>query len=103
MSGKLHQHEKVTLHEEPSLVAYCATYFALMALLVVTVFVAFVPLGAFNISAAMAVALVKAALVLWYFMHLRSSPKLVLLFLFAAIAMLAVGAVLTFSDYVTRG
>ncbi len=102
MSRKLYQHETVATHGEASLVAYVVTYVALMGLLGATVAVAFVPLGAFNVPAAMTIATIKASLVLWYFMHLRSSPKLVLLFLIAALAMLVVGAVLTFADYVTR-
>ena len=46
-------------------------WIALLALTVITVAVAGVPLGSFNLGVAMAIATVKATLVLLYFMHMR--------------------------------
>ena len=102
MSDVIKQHDKVVDSHEPSLTAYIGVFIALMGLLVVTVYVAFVHLGAFNLPVAMLIASVKACLVIWYFMHLRSSPRLVLVFVIAAVIMLAIGAILLFADYATR-
>lgn len=102
MSDQIKQHEKVVDSHEPSVLAYSVVYLALMALLFVTVYVAYIHLGRFNLAAAMVIATVKACLVIWYFMHLRSSPRLVLVFVIAAIVMLFIGAILLFADYATR-
>jgi cytochrome c oxidase subunit IV len=65
---------------------------ALLFLTVVTVAVTYVDLGNFNIMAAMLIAVVKAALVVLYFMHLRwdspfNSVILISSLLFVAIFM----------------
>lgn len=49
---------------------YLYTFGALVALTTLTLLLSFVPLGAWAMPAAMAIALVKAVLVALYFMHL---------------------------------
>lgn len=81
---------------------YAAVLAALLVLLGVTLGVALVDLGPWNVVVAMAVASVKAFLVMVYFMHLRFSKALVVIFAVAGFLWLVVLIVLTMSDYVTR-
>lgn len=82
---------------------YYLTYVALLALLAATVGVAYVNLGHFNLPVALAIAAVKAGLVLWFFMHLRDSPRIVVLFLAAGLFILFIATLFTMADYLTRG
>jgi len=80
-------------------------YIWLMVLLVATVAAALVPwfhVGNFNIVIAMAIAITKAAMVVWIFMHVRDSGRLVWIFAVAAFVWLGIMVLLTFSDYLTR-
>ena len=74
----------------------------LLVLTAVTVGIAQVDLGDANTAVAVAVATVKALLVVLYFMHLRESPYLTWVFVGSSIIMLVVLFVLTFQDYGTR-
>jgi len=69
---------------------------ALLALTFVTVAITWVPLGEFNLIAALAIALVKASLVALYFMHLRWDRPFNAVILLSALAlvMLFVGLAL---------
>ena len=80
--------------------AYYRVAAALMALLVVTVAVAYVNLGPLNPVVAMLVAAVKAALVAAVFMHLRFSSPMMRVFASAGIIWLAIliARVLTFAS-----
>ena len=82
--------------------AYTYTYVALMGLLGLTVGAWFIDLGAANIFVAMAIALAKAFLVIWIFMHVREGGDLVWVYVCAGIAWLTIATVLTFADYLTR-
>lgn len=80
------------------------TIFAiLLALLVLTVAVAYVDLGPLGLPVAMAIATVKAALILMYFMHVKFNPPLVWIFSSAAFFWLLILLALTFNDFLTRG
>lgn len=94
--------DKFSEKEEISTKAQWLVYFILLALLVITVGVAYIPLGQFNLIFAITVALIKAALVVWYFMHLRETQRLIGIFFGSSVFMLAVAALLTFTDYFTR-
>jgi cytochrome c oxidase subunit 4 len=79
--------------------------FVLLALLVLTIatyLAAKVDLGKLNIILAFAIASVKAALVVLYFMHARYSSRLTRVVIGAGLGWLAILLTLTFSDYVTR-
>lgn len=82
---------------------YYLVFAALLALTLVTAGAAFVDLGAqWNNLAALAIATIKAILVATYFMHLRHSPRLTLLFAGAGLIWLAHLLVFSFADYLTR-
>jgi cytochrome c oxidase subunit IV len=82
---------------------YVGIFLSLMVLTAATVGAAYVNLGPFNIVIALAIATVKATLVVLYFMHARYSPKRTQLVIICAIFWLAVMLALTLSDYSTRG
>ena len=90
-------------HHIASLGMYFGVFIALMILTVVTVAVSRVDLGAMNTIVAMAVAIVKASLVILFFMHVIQSTRLTWVVILAAVLWLAVLFVLTFADYLTRG
>ena len=85
-------------------VGYMIVLVILMLLTVLTVGLSFLPRRAAHIVAGQAIAVVKASLVVLFFMHvLRSSAQtraviVVTIFWFVAVLM-----ALTFSDYFTRG
>jgi cytochrome c oxidase subunit 4 len=75
---------------------------ALLALLTLTLMLAYAPLGAMSIVVALGIATAKASLVLLLFMELRTSSNLVRLAAAAGAIWLLVLFLLTVSDYVTR-
>ena len=81
---------------------YVGIFLALMVLTAATVAAAYVNLGPFNIVIALAIASVKATLVVLYFMHARYSPNRTHMVIIAAVFWLAIMLALTLSDYVTR-
>ena len=87
-----------------SLRTYLVIFAALMLLLVLTVVAAFkVHLGSANILLALIIAIVKAALVVLWFMHVLYASRLTKIFVSAAFLWLAILFAFTFSDYLTRG
>jgi len=72
---------------------------ALMLLLAATTASAFVPLGSFNIVVSLAIAIIKALIVLLVFMELRASKGLVRAFAAAGFFWLLIMIVLTGADY----
>lgn len=86
-----------------SLRMYLIIFAALMVLLVVTVMAAFwIDLGNANILVALLIAMVKAALVVLFFMHVKYASRLTKIFVSAAFLWLAILFAFTFSDYLTR-
>ena len=71
-------------------------------LLVITVAVAFVNLGNFNLPLALAIAVVKGALIIMYFMEVKYQSKLVWVFASSSFVFLLIMLVLTMNDYLTR-
>lgn len=82
---------------------YIGVFMALLVLTGTTVAVAFVDLGPLNNVVAMAVATLKATLVILFFMHVRYSSKLIGLVVVSGVLWLAIMVGLTFVDYATRG
>jgi len=82
---------------------YYAIFVSLMVLTFATVGLAFVNLGMFNVTVALAVAVTKAALVVMFFMHMKYSSPLIKLVGFAAMVWLGMLLLITLSDYLTRG
>jgi cytochrome c oxidase subunit 4 len=83
---------------------YYIVFAALLALTLATTGAAFVDLGArLNTIVGFTIAIVKALLVAVYFMHLRHSQRLTLLFAGAGVLWLALLMTFVFADYLTRG
>ena len=81
---------------------YLAIFTTLMAGTGMTVWAAFQNFGKFNIVIALAIATIKATLVVLYFMHARYSPKRTQLVIVCAVFWLAIMLSLTLADYNTR-
>ena len=73
-----------------------------MVLTILTVWVSRIDLGTMNTAVAMAIAVVKALVVILWFMHVIHSPRLTWIVVISSFLWLAVLFVLTFSDYLTR-
>ena len=82
---------------------YVTIFLILMVMTALTVFVSELDLGKLNPVIALTIAIVKALLVILYFMHVRYSSKLIAVVLATGFFWLAVMIVLTLSDFVTRG
>jgi cytochrome c oxidase subunit 4 len=90
-------------HSRSQVRVYAITFVALLLLLGLTVEAARHDLGRWNFIVAVAIATVKALLIVLYFMHVRHSPPLTRLVVAAGIVWLAIMFALTFADYSTRG
>jgi cytochrome c oxidase subunit 4 len=82
---------------------YFTVFGGLMALTLITAAVAFVDLGRLNVVVALAVAVLKASMVVLFFMHVKYSPTLIKLVIVAALVWLAFLFGIVLSDYLTRG
>ena len=89
-------------HVSPKSVYY-SIFAALMVLTGVTVFASFVNLGAFNFPVALAIAIIKATLVVLFFMHVKYSSRLTKLVVTTSLFFLFILLAETFMDYATRG
>ena len=81
---------------------YIVIFASLMLGTGLTVWAAFQNFGQFNIVIALAIATIKATLVVLYFMHARYSPKRTQLVIVCSVFWLAIMLALTLSDYTTR-
>jgi cytochrome c oxidase subunit IV len=82
---------------------YIAIFLALMVGTGLTVLAAFRDFpGPLNAVVALTIAVVKATLVILYFMHVRYSSRLIWLVIGSALFWLAIMFALTISDYWTR-
>jgi cytochrome c oxidase subunit 4 len=81
---------------------YIAIFLALMVLTAITVAVAFVDLGVMNNVMALTIAVIKATLVVLFFMHVRYSTPLTWVVVASGFFWLVVMIGLTMSDYVSR-
>jgi cytochrome c oxidase subunit 4 len=82
---------------------YVAIFVVLLLLTGLTVGVAMVDLGRLNIVVALAIATVKAMLVLLYFMHLRYGTRLPWLVVAGGFFWLGILILLSMSDVLSRG
>ena len=81
---------------------YYGIYGILMACTALTVGVAFVDLGAWNIVAALTIAVFKATIVVLFFMHVKYSTKLTWAVVVGSVFWLVILLGLTRGDYLTR-
>ena len=96
------QHEQEHEHHIVSPKIYVTIFFALLVLTTATVAASFVEMGVFNPIVALAIAVVKAVLVVLFFMHVKYSTKLTKLTVGAGIFTFLVLISLTLADYFTR-
>jgi len=89
-------------HHRASLVAYFAVFFGLMLFTVLTVIASKWNLHQWNTPLALAIAVIKATLVILWFMHVIHSPRMTWIVVISSFLWLGVLFVLTFSDYLTR-
>src|SRR5689334_13462797 len=82
---------------------YFGVFFALLVLTGTTVAVAFIDLGPLNNVVALCIAVLKATLVLLFFMHLRYATRLPSLVVVSGVFWLVILVGLTLVDYATRG
>jgi len=75
---------------------------ALMVLTAVTTGAAFIDLGIFNPIVALAIACLKAVLVILFFMHIRYSSKVMMLTVGAGFFTFIVLITMTLCDYISR-
>lgn len=98
MSARAHK----TGPKPPSLRANLLLLAALLALLTLTVVCAELPLGAFNVVAALAIACAKALLVMMFFMRLKTDNPLLRIVAAVGFAFLAILIALSLADTLTR-
>ena len=91
-----HQHAPVRYR------TFIVVWVLLLTLTAVTVAVSRVHLGALNIWAALSIASIKSALVIFFFMHLKYENLVFKLFLLGALVTLAVFIGLNFFDVLYR-
>jgi cytochrome c oxidase subunit 4 len=96
------EHEEYEEHVVPKTV-YVAIFGALMVLTLITVAVAFVDLGNFNVLVAMTVAVIKATLVVLFYMHVKYASRTTKLVVISSLVWLGFLFCITLSDYLTRG
>ena len=82
---------------------YYAIFGALMVLTIVTIAVAYQPLGSWNFPVAISIAVTKATLVILFFMHAKYSSQLTKLFVGTAFFFLFIMLTLTMTDNLSRG
>jgi cytochrome c oxidase subunit 4 len=81
---------------------YVTIFLALMVLTGVTVGAAFVDLGSFNFPVAMLIAVFKASLVVWYFMHVKYQSHLTKLTVATGLFFLAILLGMMLLDYASK-
>ena len=82
---------------------YLKIFLALMVLLVLTVIAALMPLGPMNLVVALGIAVIKAALIVLFFMHFRDSDQLTWIVGIATLAWFLIMIAMTLTDYMSRG
>ncbi|WP_435018742.1 cytochrome C oxidase subunit IV family protein [Tundrisphaera sp. TA3] len=82
---------------------YFKIFAALMVLLVLTVIAAYIPFpGYLNILVAMTIAIIKAMMIVLFFMHVRDSDKVTWVFASSALIWMIILFALTLTDYRSR-
>jgi cytochrome c oxidase subunit IV len=90
-------------HDPHSLRPYVLVWLVLLTLTFTTVWVAEIELGEWNVVVAITIAVIKALLVVLFFMHVKGSSAMTKLFVGAGLFWFAILVALTFGDYHSRG
>jgi cytochrome c oxidase subunit 4 len=97
------QTEQKHNHHIVPIKTYLLVFAALMVLMVITIGVAFLDLGALNTPIALTIAVTKATLIMAFFMHLKYSSKLTVLVACMGFFWLAIMMIFIMGDYLARG
>ncbi len=81
---------------------YFKVFGGLSILMALTVVMAFINLGDFNPAVAVAIAIMKAALIVLFFMNVKYSSKLTMMFAACAFFWLLIMFFLIMPDYISR-
>lgn len=102
IKGKLAPHEHEAHHHVMPISTYLKVFTALLVATVLTVLVSYADLGSAALPIAMFVAVVKCALVIGYFMHLKYDTRFHAFVFLSTILFVAIFFLLTFIDLRTR-
>lgn len=89
-------------HHVVSPIIYLIVFFALLVFTGLTVGASYIEMGIFNPIAAIAIACIKAVIVVLFFMHVKYSSKLTKLTVIAGIFTFLTLIGMTLSDYISR-
>ena len=89
-------------HSHPTPGLYLVIFLSLVVGTCLTWGIAFIDLGAWNPVVALTIAVVKAVLVVLFFMHVHYSSKLTKLTISAGVFWLMIMITMSLSDYLTR-
>lgn len=90
-------------HAHTSTFGYLMVFLALMVGTALTVWISFMNLGKLgNALAALAIACCKASLVLYFFMHVRESARIIGVIAFGSFLWLSILFIFTLGDYLSR-
>ena len=89
-------------HSHPTVGLYVLIVLTLMVLTCATWSIAFINLGIFNPVVALTIAVIKAVLVILFFMHVRYSSQLTKVTVAAGFFWLMILITLSLSDYLSR-
>ena len=91
------------VHEHNPYLAYGKVFVALLVLLIVTVLATLLPTSEpWSFLIALFIAVIKAVLVILFFMHVKDASRVTWLFCGCSFLWLAIMLTLTFGDYMTR-
>lgn len=102
MAQQQHTEEHHAHHITP-VSTYLLVFAGLMVLLAITLFVGYTDFGAFDKSVTLVVAVVKASLIILFFMHLRHSSSLIWVFGTIGFLFLIIMLLIAMGDYAARG
>ncbi len=81
---------------------YVGVFLALAIFTITTYSVAMIDLGPFNALVAIVIAMIKSMLVILFFMHVKYSPKMTKVTIFAGFCFLLILLTLSMTDYISR-
>ena len=96
-----HEHEEHA-HEPAGYGVYFLTWFSLLVLTAITVTAAGMHFGSMSVVVALFIALIKASIVLWLFMHLKYEDAMFHRLIWVVIFAMSVFIGLTFTDTLFR-
>ncbi len=97
-----HAEHEAQEHHIVSPVVYVVIFCALLVGTALTILASYLELGVFNPIVAIAIAVVKATLVVLFFMHVKYSTKLTKLTVGAGLFTFMALVAMTLSDYISR-